>query len=322
MIVGVGLQDFEEGGQGGRDPFVFVPESVGHDVERRTGPAKGLELLLTQFAGDDDGGQEGEAHADADALLHGFDAGELGDMAGTDVLEGEGAIEFGAIAASTLSEQQVLASEIGRFDDATAGEGMACIATEKDSLSAQREETKGRIGGRIAHVKGKIDFAGFEFDSEGVVEMGEESDFDLRKAATIEAQDLGQAIGEDAFRRADAQRAAWFGTVANGAVALLHGEEGLFGEGLKAATRVGKHDAAAETIKERHAQFFFKRLDLRGDVGLHGVHFGRGAREVQFFSEGAKDLELADFHEGVSILRRIAVKKRIANGCDPARWPE
>ena len=103
------------------------------------GPAqcKGLELLLTQFAGDDDGGQEREAHADADALLHRFDAGELGDMAGTDVLEGEGAIEFGAIAASSSVSSRCWPARSAGLTMRRLVRGWLGIATEKDSLSAQ-----------------------------------------------------------------------------------------------------------------------------------------------------------------------------------------
>ncbi len=110
-------------------------------------------------------------------------------------------------------------------------------------------------------------------------------------------QYLGQAIGEDALWSADAQRPAGLCTGLDRAVTLVHGREGLRREGQEVAARVSERYAAAKAIEKRSAEFFFKRLDLRSDVGLHCVYFFGGAREVQLFSKGAKDLQLPHFHE-------------------------
>jgi len=94
--------------------------------------------------------------------------------------------------------------------------------------------------------------------------------------------------------------------------ALLHDHQSLLGEGLKAAACVGEGDAPAEAVKKWNAQFFFESLDLSRDIGLHRVHFFSGTGEVQFFGEGAKDLQLANFH-GVlrtSILRACELPAR------------
>jgi hypothetical protein len=121
-------------------------------------------------------------------------------------------------------------------------------------------------------------------------------ELNVREAAAKGAQDLRKAVGKDAFWRADAQRAAWFGAGLDGALALFHGGKGLAGEGQEVAAGIGEGDAAPEAVKERHAELLFQRFDLGGDVGLNGVHFFGGAREVQLFGEGAKDLQLTDFH--------------------------
>ena len=73
-VVGLALEEFEEGGHGGGDPFVFVPEDVGLNVEGGAGPVEGFELVEANFARDDHGGEDGEPHADLHALLDGFDA--------------------------------------------------------------------------------------------------------------------------------------------------------------------------------------------------------------------------------------------------------
>ena len=39
------------------------------DVEGRTGPVQGFEMVLAQFAGDDDRRQQADSHAEGDALL-------------------------------------------------------------------------------------------------------------------------------------------------------------------------------------------------------------------------------------------------------------
>ena len=118
----------------------------------------------------------------------------------------------------------------------------------------------------------------------------------MGKAAAEGVQYPGQAIGEHAFRSADAQRPAGLGAGLDGALALVHGCEGLRRERQEVAARVSEGDATAEAVKERHTELFFKRLDLRSDVGLHGMHLFSGAREAQLFSEGAKNLQLTDFH--------------------------
>ncbi len=112
----------------------------------------------------------------------------------------------------------------------------------------------------------------------------------MGKVAAEGVQYLGQAIGEHAFRSADAQRTAGLGAGLDGALTLVHGGEGLRREGQEIAARVSECDATTEAIEKRNTEFLFKRLDLRSYVGLHGVHLFSGAREVQLFSEGAKDL--------------------------------
>ena len=76
----------------------------------------------------------------------------------------------------------------------------------------------------------------------------------------------------------------------DGALTLVHGREGLRREGQEVAARVREGHATAEAVKERHTKFFFKRLDLRSHVRLHGVHFFSGARVALLFSECAKVL--------------------------------
>src|SRR5580698_113799 len=103
----------------------------------------------------------------------------------------------------------------------------------------------------------------------------------MRTVAAEGVQYLGQAIGEDALRSANAQRPAGLCTGLDRAVTLVHCREGLRREGQEVAARISEGDATAEAIEKRSAEFFFQRLDLRSDVGLHGVHLFSGAREVQ-----------------------------------------
>src|ERR1700728_1261764 len=165
-----------------------MPDDIGVDVEAWAGPMESLELALAQFAGDDDGRKQGEAHADADALLHGFDAGELGDVTGTHVLKRKRAVELGAIAAPGFGEQERLAGEIGGLDGAAIGERMAGIAEEIDPFSADEQGAVRGGGGSVAHVDDEIELARLEFGCDGVVEMGTEGDFDVGKAAAKDAK--------------------------------------------------------------------------------------------------------------------------------------
>src|SRR5206468_2937927 len=64
----------------------------------------------------------------------------------------------------------------------------------------------------------------------------------------------------------------------------------------KSAASIGEGDAAAQAIEKGSSEFFLQRLDLRGYVGLNGVHALGGACEVQFLGESPKYLKLADFH--------------------------
>lgn len=205
-------------------------------------------------------------------------------------------IEFGAVAAAGLGEEQVLAGEVNGFDGAALGKRVAGIADEKDSLLAQGLHTVRRVGECVAHAKGEVDLAGFQLGSVAGADVGHEGEFDFGKAASKGAEDLGQAVGEDAFGGTDAQGAAGLGAVADGALTLFHGEQSLFGEWVKAAASVSERDAAAEPVEQRDAELLFKRLDLRSDIGLHGVDALGGAGEVQLFGESAIDLELSDFH--------------------------
>ena len=83
-----------------------------------------FELVLTEFARDDDGWKQSESHPGANALLDSFDAGELGDVAGANVLHCEHLVEFGAVAATGFGEEQLLAGEVGWFYGASLGERM------------------------------------------------------------------------------------------------------------------------------------------------------------------------------------------------------
>ena len=220
-------------------------------------------------------------------------------------------VEFRAVAATGFGEEQVLTGEVDGLDGAALGERMAGIADEKDSLLTQRNNAVGRIGECVAHAKGEIDLAGLELRGVAGTDVGKEGELDAGKAAAEDAEDLGQAIGEDALRGADAERTAGLGAVANGALALFHGDEGLFGKGLKAAACVGECDAPAEAIEEWDAHLFFKRLDLRGHIRLDSVDALSGAGEVELFGQSAEDLELSDFHSGTPF--RIENKKRSAD---------
>jgi hypothetical protein len=77
---------------------------------------------------------------------------------------------------------------------------------------------------------------------------------------------------------------------------LFHSGESLLGEGLKSASSVCEGNAAAQAIEKRSSEFLFKRLDLRGYVGLNGVDAFGCAGEVQFLGESPKYLKLTDFH--------------------------
>ena len=69
--------------------MMWVPMSRG-------GPAQfeRFEMMLAEFAGDDDGRQEADAHAEGDALPDCLNAGKLGYVGGTNVRQGENAVEF------------------------------------------------------------------------------------------------------------------------------------------------------------------------------------------------------------------------------------
>ena len=118
-----------------------------------------LEVMLPEFARHGDGGEQRDAHVGGDALLDGFDAGEFSDVAGADVLHGEDAIEFGAISASMLGEEQGLSGEVGGLDGAQRCQGVTSVGQKEDALGAQRHGIEGGIDDGIAHVNDHVDFA-------------------------------------------------------------------------------------------------------------------------------------------------------------------
>jgi len=261
---------------------------------------EGFELLLAEFACDDDGGEQAEAHSGEDTLLDGFDAGELGDVAGADVEHGHLLVELEAVAASALGKQQGLAGHVGGLDGSLGGERMAGMRKQEDSLGAEQDGLDGGVGAGLDHADGHVELAGFKHEWQDLVVLRAKDELNMGEAAVEEAEDGRQAVGEHALRDADAEGAAGLGAGLDRALALLHGGEGLLGEGEKVPPGIGKRYAAAEAVKEWDAQLFFEGLDLRGDVGLHGMDFLGRAGEVELRGEGAKDFELSDFHGATS----------------------
>src|SRR4051812_32860666 len=113
---------------------------------------------------------------------------------------------------------------------------MPRFCQEEDALGVKAQRLMGGVRRVITHVDDEIELAGFEFAGKGGFDVRAEADLDVRKFAAKIAQDDRQAIGEYAFWSADAQWAARF--VADGALALFHSGESLFGKGLKSTTGV------------------------------------------------------------------------------------
>jgi len=171
---------------------------------------------------------------------------------------------------------------------------MVRFGEQEDALGVKGHRLVRGIYRLVAHIDDEVELAGFEFDGESGFDVRDEADFDVGEFATEVAKNDRQPVGEDAFRRADAERAA--GLVTDGALALFHRGEGLFGEGLKTTPCICKCDAAAEAIEERNAEFLLEGFDLCGDVGLNGVNALGGTSEVEFLGESPEYLKLADFH--------------------------
>jgi hypothetical protein len=188
----------------------------------------------------------------------------------------------------------MLSCEVGWFHGAAFCEWMAGFAQQKDALRVKALRLVRGIDWVIAHVDDEIEFAGFEFGGEGCLDVGAETDLDVREFATEVAEDDRQAVGEDALRGADAEGTAWL--VTDRSLALFHRGEGLLGERLKSPASVGQNDATPKAIKEGNTEFFLERLDLRSDVGLNGVNTLGSPGEVQFFGESPKYLKLTNFH--------------------------
>lgn len=166
-----------------------------------TGPAERFELVLSQFARYDDGGKQSDAHADEDALLHGFNAGELGDVAGAYVLQGESALKAETVSAACLGEQERLTCEVRGAYGAAGGERMRAVTEENDAFGLQSEELKSGVGDLVAHGEGEVELAGVELAEERVAELTAEDDFDVGITATEDAEDGRQAVSQEAFRR-------------------------------------------------------------------------------------------------------------------------
>ncbi len=74
----------------------FVPDDMGGDVERWTGPVERFEMMLAELAGNDDGGQQTQPHAEGDTLPDCLNAGKFGYVAGGECWPGRA---FGRVSA-------------------------------------------------------------------------------------------------------------------------------------------------------------------------------------------------------------------------------
>ena len=96
-------------------------------------------MMLAEFAGDDDGRQEAQSHAERDALPDCLNTGKLRYVGGTNVRQGENAVEFLPVTASRFSKQQILSREIGRLYRWFGCKRVAWIGQQENLLGAQAD---------------------------------------------------------------------------------------------------------------------------------------------------------------------------------------
>lgn len=283
-----GLAGVREGGLGAVDE----PEAA-LDFELRNGDLD--EFAALEFGLDGETGDEGDAVAEGDEALDGFEAGEFDAHVEGSLVASEGFDDALAEGGGDDVGDKVLLTEFADGEAFASGERMAGGDDEGHRVGIDGDGVEAvafGAEGEDAEFSGALQ----KLLGDGAGEGALDHDVDVGMNAPEGVEDgeepeAGVLVGGDG--EASAFEGAEFFEGGGGFGAQA---EEAFGVGAEELAGGGEGAFAGGALKEGFADLFFQLADGVADGGLGAVHAGGGAGEAAFFGYGEKGFELIEVH--------------------------
>ncbi len=295
-----------EGPHGWREPLVAASNELRVDLECCGIPAERNQRAFMQLVRNHHFRQHGDAHAGESTLLDGLDTGEGKCPAGTNACSAQRTLKDATIAAGLFRYQKLVGDNLRSRGATLERERMFPRNNGADGFDLQYVGDKLRVDDTFrdadAHIDTVVNGRPILLDA-GCIER----EFDTRIGRLEAAQELRQAIGENAFASTDAERPDGFAMHVRGLACFVGECEEAFGMREKAVANAGEFKRSWKAIEQRRTKLALKLLHLRGDAGLRVVQGGSGAGEAAFPRNGDEGTDLDKIKQSKSPMPAIVM---------------
>jgi hypothetical protein len=250
--------------------------------------------------------QHGDAHAGERALLDGLNAGEGKCSTRTNACGAQRTLKNAAVAAGLFRHQKLVRDDLRGRGAPLESERMFPRNDGTDGFDLQYVGDELRVDDAFrdadTHIDTVVNGRPVLLDAGGI-----EREFDTRIGRLEAAQELRQAVGENAFAGADAERADGFAMHVCGLACFVCECEEAFGMRQKAVADAGEFERSWKAVEQRRAKLALKLLHLCGDAGLGVVQGGGGAGEAAFPRDGDEGTNLDEVEQSKSPMPAIVM---------------